>query len=223
MALHHVPPPAPLGPIVTDLPSAPGSVRQRQAPRDWRVELPVITGSAMTLRELRASDAPTLFAMLTSEEASRFVSAPPPSVEGVERFIEWTVRERAAGTHACFGIVPHGMTDAVGIIQIRQTEADFRTAEWGFALGVGYWGSGVFAEAAPLALRFAFEVLGVHRLEARAAVKNGRGNGALRKLGAVAEGILRRSFYRHGEYLDQVLWTILATDRARPEGAALVH
>jgi RimJ/RimL family protein N-acetyltransferase len=55
----------------------------------------------------------------------------------------------------------------------------------------------------------------VHRLEARAAVQNGRGNGALRKLGALQEGILRRSFLRNGQYLDQVLWTILDSDRQR--------
>ena len=56
---------------------------------------------------------------------------------------------------------------------------------------------------------FAVETLGVHRLEARAAVANGRGNGALRKLGAVQEGVLRRSFLKNGEYLDQMLWSIL--------------
>ncbi|MCM3880206.1 MAG: GNAT family N-acetyltransferase, partial [Vicinamibacterales bacterium] len=56
------------------------------------------------------------------------------------------------------------------------------------------------------------EVIGVHRLEARAAVQNGRGNGALRKLGAVQEGILRKSFLRGGTYLDQSLWAILPED-----------
>ena len=45
-----------------------------------------------------------------------------------------------------------------------------------------------------------------------AAVKNGRGNGALRKIGAVREGLLRRSFLKNGEYLDQALWTVLDED-----------
>ena len=61
-------------------------------------------------------------------------------------------------------------------------------------------------------IRFAFDTVGVHRLEARAAVKNGRGNGALRKVGAVQEGLLRKSFQKDGEYLDQALWTILDED-----------
>ena len=59
---------------------------------------------------------------------------------------------------------------------------------------------------------FAFDQLAVHRLEARSAVHNGRGNGALRKIGALQEGLLRRSFLKHGTYYDQVLWTILDSD-----------
>jgi RimJ/RimL family protein N-acetyltransferase len=61
-------------------------------------------------------------------------------------------------------------------------------------------------------LQFAFDTVGVHRLEARAAVRNGRGNGALRKMGAVQEGMLRKSFQKNGEYLDQALWTVLDED-----------
>jgi len=64
---------------------------------DWRDRLPMLAGSTVTLRELRASDAPSLFALLTTEEVSRFISPPPSSVEGFERFIQWTHRQRAAG------------------------------------------------------------------------------------------------------------------------------
>jgi len=179
---------------------------------DWKARLPVLAGSTFTLRELRLEDAPSLLAMLTTEEVSRFISPPPTTVEGFERFITWTHRERTAGAYACFAIVPSGMTTAIGIFQVRSLEPGFGTAEWGFAMGSQYWGSGIFAEGARLVLNFAFDVIGTHRLEARAAVANGRGNAALRKIGAVQEGILRRSFFRHGTYHDQVLWGILAED-----------
>ena len=78
-------------------------------------------------------------------------------------------------------------------------EPAFDIAEWGFALGAEFWGTGMFVDGAELVLDFAFDVLGVHRLEARAALKNGRGNGALQKLGAMQEGVLRRSFLRNGD------------------------
>ena len=130
----------------------------------------------MVLRELRASDAASLFALLTTEEVSRFISPPPSTVEGFERFIAWTLRQRVAGTYACFAVTVAGFDTAIGIFQVRETEPDFGTAEWGFAIGSAFWGTGVFQDGAELAIDFAFATLGVHRLEARAAAKNGRGN-----------------------------------------------
>ena len=192
---------------------------------DWRQALPVLTGSLATLRELRLSDAPSLLAMLSTEEVARFISPPPTTVEGFERFIAWTHRERAAGNYICFAVVPHGMDTAIGIFQVRQLEPGFGTAEWGFAIGSAFWGTGVFLDAANMVVDFAFDVIGAHRLEARAAIANGRGNGALRKVGAVQEGVLRKSFLRNGEYLDQTLWTILADDwrRARAVYSGRIH
>ena len=179
---------------------------------DWKQALPMMTGSMVTLRELRISDAASLLAMLSTEEVARFISPPPTTVEGLERFIAWTQRERAAGNYACFAVVPHGMDTAIGIFQVRQLEPGFGTAEWGFAIGSAFWGTGVFMDGARLLIDFAFDVIGTHRLEARAAILNGRGNGALRKVGAMQEGVLRKSFLRNGEYLDQALWTILDED-----------
>ena len=180
---------------------------------DWQNGLPLLRGDGVTLRELRASDAASLCALLTTEEVARFVSPPPTTVEGFERFIGWTQRQRAAGTYVCYAITLRGFDTAIGIIQVRQLEQSFETAEWGFILGSAFWGTGVFQESAELVLDFAFETLGVQRLEARAAVLNGRGNGALLKVGAVQECLLRKSFRKNGELLDQALYSILATDR----------
>ncbi len=179
---------------------------------DWRQRLPVLTGTVVTLRELQLEDAAPLLALLSTEEVSRFISPPPTTVEGFERFIAWTHRQRDAGQYACFAVVPQGMTTAVGIFQVRQLEPGFATAEWGFAIGSAFWGTGIYAEGARLVLGFTFDTLAVRRLEARAAVANGRGNGALRKIGAVQEGVLRRSFLKNGQHLDQVLWSMLAED-----------
>jgi [ribosomal protein S5]-alanine N-acetyltransferase len=179
---------------------------------DWRDGLPMLGGTTVNLRELRASDAPSLFALLTTEEVSRFISPPPSTVDGFEKFIAWTLRQRSVGAYACFAVTIDATDTAIGIFQLRQLEPGFGTAEWGFALGSAYWGSGVFEEGAELLLKFAFKTVGVHRLEARAAVRNGRGNGALRKIGAVQEGLLRKSFLKDGEYFDQALWTILEED-----------
>ena len=196
---------------------------------DWRTGLPVLTGSQVVLRELRAADAASLFALLTTEEVARFISPPPTSVEGFERFIAWTLRQRASGSYVCFAVTVAGSDTAVGIFQVRQLDPGFGMAEWGFALGSAFWGTGAFQDGATLLLDFAFGTLGVHRLEARAAVENGRGHGALVKMGAVPEGRLRKSFLRHGTFHDQILYALLDTDwggaapRALPVRPVRVH
>jgi ribosomal-protein-alanine N-acetyltransferase len=182
---------------------------------DWRVALPELEGRRITLREPRAGDAPSLFSLLSTEEVSRFISPPPASVEAFERYIAWSQRQRAAGLYVCFAVVPRGADTPIGLVHLRALGPGFGTADWGFAIGSEFWGKGIFTEAAELVLDFAFEVLHTHRLEARAAVCNARGNGALRKLGAEREGLLRHAFFRDGDYLDQVLWSILAEDWRR--------
>jgi ribosomal-protein-alanine N-acetyltransferase len=179
---------------------------------DWRTTLPVLAAAGFVLRELRAEDAPSLFAMLTPDEVSRFISPPPATVDAFERFIVWTHEQRERGKCICYGVVPEGMTTAIGVFQLRSLEPGFGSCEWGFALGSQFWGTGLFVAGAKAILNFGVDSLGVQRFEARAAVANGRGNGALRKLGAVQEGILRRSFLRCGQHHDQVLWSILAED-----------
>jgi RimJ/RimL family protein N-acetyltransferase len=179
---------------------------------DWQFGLPTIRGPKVTLRELRESDAEALLAMLTSEEVAEFVSPLPRTVEGFSSFISDVQNERLVGNSFCFGIVPDGYDDAMGLFQVRQLEPGFGSAEWGFAIGSPFWGTGVFLEGARAVIDFSFGVVGVHRLEARSIASNARGNAALRKVGAMQEGTLRRSFQRNGRYFDQILWSILKED-----------
>jgi ribosomal-protein-alanine N-acetyltransferase len=185
------------------------------AASNWRQMLPVLVGKSVVLRELRESDAPSLLMMLATEEVSRFVSPPPTSVAEFQQFIAWTHRERSEGRYACFAVVPEGFDTAIGIFQIKALDPDWGTSEWGFAIGSPFWGRGVFQESAALTLEFAFEHLRAFRIEARATVDNDRGNGALRKIGARANGILRESFRKDGKLHDQVLWSLLESDWRR--------
>ena len=188
-------------------------------PLTWRDQLPTLVGERVTLRELCADDARHLTPLLTAPEVARFISAPPATVEQFGCFITWSHREREAGRYAGFAMVPHGSTMATGLLQVRQLDPAFYSAEWGFALGTAWWGAGLFNESARLLLDFVFDTLGVHRLEARAAVPNARAHAAIARLGAMREGVLRRSLVTgDGQQLDQVLWSLLSDEwRARAE------
>jgi RimJ/RimL family protein N-acetyltransferase len=179
---------------------------------DWTTGLPILKGQRMVLRELVKTDALTLLSMLSTEEVGKFISPPPTTPQGFEKFIAWTQRERQAGNQLTFGMVPEGCEHAVGLVQVRAIAPRFSVAEWGFAIGSPFWGTGLFLASARMTLDFAFQHTAINRLEARAVVQNGRGNNALRKLGAVQEGVLRGSLLKDGQYLDQIMWSILSQD-----------
>ena len=195
----------------------PAEMRQ-SATSQWQRELPELQGHGFALRELRQSDAASLYALLTEEEVARYITTPPTSIGGFERFVEYAHRRRSQGEFACFAVVPEGLDTAVGIFQVRALDANFSTAEWGFALGSAFWGRGLFVPGAQMVMAFAFEQIGVNRLEARAMAANERANGALRKVGARKEAVLRQSMLKGGHLHDEHLWAIVETDWRQANG-----
>jgi RimJ/RimL family protein N-acetyltransferase len=181
----------------------------RQPHAEWRAGLPILANDRVVLRELRLSDAASLYRVAHSPDVARYTWPAPPAVEDLKRFIEWTWTERAAGKYVAYGIVPPGANEAVGLFELRQMQPGFFRAELGFFLDPAAWGTGLFSEAAPLLLDCAFRVIGVHRIEARTTVDNVRSNMALRKLGARQEGTLRAAFVRDGKSVDQHVWAIV--------------
>jgi ribosomal-protein-alanine N-acetyltransferase len=181
-------------------------------PQAWTQSVPVLHGPRVTVREVTTADAKALYGVLSASEVSRFISVPPGTAEGFTRYVGWARAQRSVGRYLALAVVPRGADTPIGLFHLRGLERGFRTADWGFALESEFWGSGIFREAAELVLDFAFDVVGTERLEGRVARCNARGNGALCKLGAEREGVLRRSFHRDGEYLDQVVWSILRTE-----------
>lgn len=179
---------------------------------DWRQELPTLAGRLVTLREPTPLDLGPLVDLFSIADTSRFSLDEPITDVGVQAFIDRVLHERAAGVSFTYVVTLNNSHAIVGLTQVRQLEPSFETAECEGTLAPSVRGTGVFLEAARLVGSFVFGPVGAHRIEARAPLQNGRANGALRKLGAVQEGILRRSVRRGGQYLDQVLWSVLKDD-----------
>jgi RimJ/RimL family protein N-acetyltransferase len=179
---------------------------------NWRSRLPALAARLVTLREPTPSDLRPLMDVLLLADASRFGIDEPVSELSVQQLLERAARERETGTAFTFLVTITSSRAVVGLVQARQLDLSWESAEWECTIAPSWRGTGVFLETARLVGSFAFGTVGVHRLEARVLLQNGRANGALRKLGAVQEGVLRESARRGAEYLDQVLWSVLKED-----------
>ena len=171
-----------------------------------------MTARLVTLREPTASDLRPLMDLLLLGDASRFGIDEPLSEVSVQQLLDRISRDREAGTAFTFLVTISSTRAVAGLIQARQIDLSWESGEWECTLAPSWRGTGIFIETARLVGSFAFGTVGVHRLEARVLLQNGRANGALRKLGAVQEGVLRESVRRGGDYLDQVLWSVLKED-----------
>ena len=159
----------------------------------WTYRVPPLRGDLTTLREVAASDVHTLFTLFSNPAVTAYMAPPPPTLAKFAGFVEWSQQERAQGHGVCFGIVPDGMTAAVGILQVRWLESTSSDAEWGFVLSAHFWSTGVFSDAANSLVEFAFTTMHVKRLEARVALRNRRAHAAVQKLGARFEATLAAS------------------------------
>src|SRR6478672_8378458 len=151
----------------------------------WTTAVPSLHGHLTTLREVAASDVHTLFTLFSDPTVTAYMAPPPPTLAKFAGFVEWSHQQRVQGHGVCFGIVPDGMTAAIGILQIRLEPTS--SAEWGFVLSTHFWSTGVFSDAANVLVEFAFTTMHVDRLDARIALRNRRAHAAVQKLGAQFE------------------------------------
>jgi RimJ/RimL family protein N-acetyltransferase len=174
----------------------------------WTDRLPKLHGDLTTLREVAVSDVYTLFTLFSDPVVTAYMAPPPSTLAKFAGFVAWSHQEREQGLGLCFGIVPDGMTSAVGILQVRSLDSTLSSAEWGFVLSAHFWSTGVFADAANVLVGFAFKIMQVSRLEARIALRNRRAQAAVQKVGARFESTIETSSPQGIPRDPESVWTL---------------
>ena len=86
------------------------------------------------------------------------------------------------------------------------------TAELGYWLAEPYWGRGLMTEAVRAVTRYAFDELGLFRIEAGVFGWNVSSVRVLEKVGYSFEGRLRKQVFKDGQRVDVLLYSRLRTD-----------
>ena len=165
-------------------------------------------------------DVPALLDALEPSDIEVAFEPAPSTPDEFRRYVSWVRLQRTEGRAAGFAIVPRGAGQAAGLLQVGRADFAGAVAEWGIVLARSQRGTGAASEAARLMAGFAFETLGVHRLETRASGISPGSISLLRRLGAVREAHLRQSFAYGSEVVDDDLWAIIESDwRGRQPGS----
>jgi len=97
----------------------------------------------------------------------------------------------------------------IGTATLLHLDIPNKRAEIGFALAKNFWGSGYASEAVTRLLVFAFEELGIHRIEADVDPNNLSSLKLLEKQGFQREGLMRERWQILGEVQDSVILGLL--------------
>lgn len=134
---------------------------------------------------------------------------PPTHPEAFASFLE---RCRQADSVCCFvcRLADGAITGSINLSQIYG--GGFRSAYLGYYIGQPFAGRGYITEALQLMLRYAFDGLKLHRLEANIQPGNIASLALVRRAGFVREGYSRRYLKIGGRWRDHERWAILAED-----------
>ena len=179
-------------------------------------DMPRLETPRLILRRLEMRDAPDLFDYSRDPQVAKHVLwDAQTSVSEARAYVRYMLRRYRAGEPASWGIEEKDTGRVVGTIGYMWYQRDNNACEVGYSLARRRWNRGYMTEALAEVLRFSFEELGVHRVEAQHEVENAASGAVMRKCGMRKEGTLRGRLYNKGRYVDVDLYAMLREDYAR--------
>jgi RimJ/RimL family protein N-acetyltransferase len=175
----------------------------------------VLEGDKVRLRPVEEGDLAHLVTWLSDMEVRRWLAmseAPPPTLESEQ---EWYQQRKQDPTCVLWSIESEGGR-LVGDVGLGLIDKTHRRAEVGIFIGdKSFWGRGLGADAISRVLRYAFDELGLRRVQLYVDEDNLRAIRCYKKCGFVREGLLRSYRLREGKPVNEILMAALREEFER--------
>ena len=174
---------------------------------------PALRDAEVVLRPSREDDVPAIREVYSELDIRRWMGwgAELPDDAEARANIARAASAWEDGTWAVFRIADADSDQVIGGINLRFGEYD--TAEISYFLRTSARGRGIATRAARLVVRWAFEELGIERIELRVHPDNTASQRVAERLGFVREGVERASrVWPDGTRFDSIMFSLLVTD-----------
>jgi RimJ/RimL family protein N-acetyltransferase len=165
---------------------------------------PFISGRIVGLHTLEPSDTDRLLGWVNQEELRACLKITFPFTEAMER--AWLEQPRTdPPVNLIFGIVVRDAARHIGTIGLHKIDFLHGTAVTGTIVGSPEdRGKGYGYHAKMLLLDYAFNTLGLRKINSSVYDFNAASQRCLEKCGYVKEGLLKAQFFKNGRYIDVV-------------------
>lgn len=169
----------------------------------------IIKCEGFELRRLQLGDAPSITKYCQDPLISHMtVRIPfPYFLKDAEWFMNDSIEKWNKGKSFNFGIVIDD--EVVGICGLNDVDEKHRHAELGYWIGKPFRGKGIMSKTAKAVVKFGFEELKLHRLDAWHMEENEGSKSIIKKLGFTHEGIRREGHFKDGTWKNSVMYGLL--------------
>ncbi|MFD7158544.1 GNAT family N-acetyltransferase [Kribbella sp. NPDC059898] len=171
---------------------------------------PTLTGGLVVLRPMDEGDYDALSAAMDDPDVTRFTGSHGEITE--ERAREWMRTRKDQTDRLDLTIVDKASGVAVGEAVLNQWDPDNESCSFRILIGPAGQNRGLGSEATRLIVGYGIEELGLHRISLGVYAFNPRAQRAYEKAGFKREGVLRDALRWDGEWVDEIVMSVLATE-----------
>lgn len=163
--------------------------------------MPTLTTEHLTLRPMRVSDARDMFDYAKRLDVTAYLLwNPHPTITYTEDYLRYLQGRYALGEFYDWAVIERKSGRMIGTCGFTRFDFPHNGGEIGYVLNPDYHGNGYATEAAERVIRFGFEVLELHRIEAKFMEGNEASRRVMDKLGMTFEGLRREAMLVKGMY-----------------------
>ncbi|MFI5731366.1 GNAT family N-acetyltransferase [Kribbella sp. NPDC051587] len=171
---------------------------------------PTLTGELVVLRPVTEDDYPALAVAMADPDVGRLTGS--HGEIGEEKAREWYRTRQDQTDRLDLAIVDKASGEVVGEAVLNEWDPDNQCCNFRILIGPAGQGRGLGTEATQLIVGYGIEELGLHRISLGVYAFNPRAQRAYEKAGFVVEGVLRDALLWDGQWVDEVVMSVLATD-----------
>ncbi|MFV5696262.1 GNAT family N-acetyltransferase [Flavobacterium sp. LB3P122] len=171
---------------------------------------PNLETERLLLRRVDASDVNEIFDLRSNSETMKYIPRPlVKTIEDALEHIDMIDNKIETNEGINWAITLKNDPKLIGIIGHYRIKPEHFRAEIGYMLLPEFNGKGIMPEAVKEAVRYGFEVMQLHSIEAIIDPENFGSEKVLQKSGFVKEAHLKENEFYNGRFLDTVIYSIL--------------
>lgn len=171
---------------------------------------PLLESERLLFREIILSDSNELFLIRTDDNVMRFMDMPKMgSINDSEKLIQSFGETYKTGDGILWGITEKTSNKLIGYFGYWRIIKEHCRAEIGYALNHKYWGSGYMTECLRTMVKYGFNELQFHSIEANVNPNNENSIKLLEKIGFIKEAYFRENYLFDNKYIDTITYSLL--------------